>query len=327
MMRPGFALVFVLLVMAAVELFTLSSLALATHEIVLTEVRLNTAVAERAGDAALRAVMHEWPIAEIDSLSIGETAFLNRPDQVSITVQRTAWGTYYATAHAHAGRSTVRRAAVLRKLDIGRALTESNEAVVTAGTIVAPLAELSVDSVSICSLPVVADRPAALLTVSSSRDAIGWAAARVDSAHAVLPTGYALGGVRWDELSAIADVHLSGSVDLGAADTMSTPNYPLFYAAHDLIISGGVGQGLLFVNGNLDIHPNVDFTGIIVVRGTVTIADDVRVMGSLRVQGGGASVIGHASITYSRCMCGHIMLQSPAAQRLIRARRVHIPAF
>jgi hypothetical protein len=211
-------------------------------------------------------------------------------------------------------------------LDGARGIAESSEAVAAAGPLVAPHAEFGIDE-AICESPFLAKRPPSLITLSNRRNALGLPEARIDSAHVVLPDGYALAGVRWDEIASIADVEVGSTIELASTDSIGAPFHPLIYAASDLTISNGSGSGLIFVRGNLQIHDRVQFSGIIVVRETVTIADDVHIDGALRVQGDGASIIGRARITYSSCAVTNALLKIPAAARLIGAFRAHIPAF
>lgn len=278
MTRPGFALVFVLLVIAAVELLTLTTLALATHETAIADTRLRTALATREADAALASLIRSWAVPRIDSLRIGQSIVIPGGNQVSIEVQRTAWGLYYATASAAFGRTSIRRAAVLRKLDADRGRRESTAAIV---------GELEND----------------------------------------FPATYALAGVQWDELAGIADTIVNASIALAATDSTGKPIYPLIYADGDLTITGGSGQGLIFVRGILQLHAGVRFRGIIVVRETLVIDDDVELEGTLHTRSNQLSNFGRARISYSSDAVATALLETPAATRLIRGARTFIPAF
>lgn len=327
MKRDGFALVFALLAIAAVELLTVASLALATHESLVADTRQRTIIATRAAEAALSSLEHSWPAHGVDSLRVGQTVVLSVGNQVSIEVARTGWGLFYAVASASTGRVTIRRAAILRQLDLARALSESNEALVAAGAVVAPLAQFVLVEDRDCVLPVIIERAPAPITLSSRRHALGLSDARIDSAHAVLPAGYAAAGIRWDEVASIADLHAGGFMHLTATDSAGTPVYPLIYADGDLTINAGSGHGLIFVRGNLQIEAGVQFRGLMVVQGTVTIADDVQVTGTLRVQGSAPSNIGRATFSHSTCDVAFALRETPAAARLIRGFRTRIPAF
>jgi hypothetical protein len=327
MRRDGFALVFALLAIAAVELLTVASLALATHESLVADTRQRTMIATRAAEAALSSLEHSWPLPGTDSLRVGQSLVLSGGDQASIEIARIGWGLFHAVASANSGRVTIRRVAVLRQLDLARGLSESNEALVAAGPVVAPLAQFLTNDDRACGLPVIVARSPAPVTLSSRRHALGVSDARIDSAHAVLAPGYAATGVRWDELASIADLHATGSIHLIPTDSTGALIYPLIYANDDLTIIAGSGQGLIFVRGNLQIESGVQFSGVIVVQGTVTVADDVRITGTLRVQGSALSSIGRATFTHSSCDVAFALRETPAAARLIRAFRSRIPAF
>jgi hypothetical protein len=96
--------------------------------------------------------------------------------------------------------------------------------------------------------------------------------------------------------------------------------YPAIYAAGDLAISGGTGQGLLLVEGDLDISGGAEFFGLVVVRGTLRMAGSGgRLIGGVAAgaadlaPGGPANSTG---ITYSSCAV------SRALRQIIRIRRV-----
>jgi hypothetical protein len=327
MRREGFALVFALLAIAAVELLTVASLVLATHESLVADTRQRTIIATRAADAALSSLERAWPVPGADSLRVDQSIMLSSADQVSVEIARSAWGLFHVVATANAGRVSIRRAAVLRQLDLARGLAESNEAMVAAGPVVAPLARFSVSNERACALPVVVEASPAAVTLSSWRHALGISDVRIDSAHAILPPGYAAAGLRWEEVATIADLHASASIQLTAADSTGALLYPLIYANDDLTIIAGSGQGLIFVRGNLQMESGVQFAGVIVVQGTVTVGDDVHITGTLRVQGKALSSIGRATFTHSTCDIAFALRETPAAARLIRSSRTRIPAF
>ena len=55
--------------------------------------------------------------------------------------------------------------------------------------------------------------------------------------------------------------------------------FPIIYAPGDLVLNGGVGQGILLVEGDLSVQGKFEFYGIVIVRG------------KLKTQGGGANAI------------------------------------
>jgi hypothetical protein len=262
----------------------------------------------------------------LDSLAIGQRETIRQTNSETVTVRRNAWGLFEVTATVQTGLARVREAMILRTVDFARGMEEANEAVVTAGVLTARHARFSRDA-TLCTVPYLPSRSSSLITVSHARYAFGLVDVNVDSLHAVPPPGYAFAGIRWEEVASIADRIIYGSIDFAVIDSVSVPPMKLTYASADLVLHGGEGSGLLLVNGNLDIGAGVVFNGIIVVRGTVNVEDGVRINGALRAQGSGSSFIGAADIVFSRCQCGRVLLETPAATRPIRAQRQFIPTF
>jgi len=93
--------------------------------------------------------------------------------------------------------------------------------------------------------------------------------------------------------------------------------YPIIYAPGDLSISGGTGQGILMVNGNLTVNGGFEFDGLVIVKnelkkgnGTATIRGGVMVAGAninctvLGSNGQCMEVVdmtGTITIAYSKC--------------------------
>jgi hypothetical protein len=84
--------------------------------------------------------------------------------------------------------------------------------------------------------------------------------------------------------------------------------FPIVYAGGSRlqIAAGGRGQGVLLVEGDLDITGNFDFTGLIVVRGGIrTSAAGTRIDGALMVANATESsrnlLAGESTIQYSSC--------------------------
>jgi hypothetical protein len=325
MSREGFVLVFTLLVVVAVELLVISSVMLATHEVGIADARVQAVTATRAAETALVQVRRSWPPAGVAELHANHQILV--PSQAAIvTIERASWGLYHARARAQTGRISVERAAVLRTIDVQRATNELNEALAAAGPVNAPRAVFRVETAR-CDVPFVADRIPAAVTVARRYDAFGLQDVLIDSSHVVLPTGYAGLGIMWREVGGVADVQARGSITLISADSSGDPAYQLIYAAGNLSVDGGVGHGMLLVDGDLTISPNTQFTGVIVVSGRLTIHDGASITGAVRVQGRNGAAVGAATITYSQCAWMRAVLETPATKRLIKARRFYIPAY
>ena len=98
----------------------------------------------------------------------------------------------------------------------------------------------------------------------------------------------------------------------GAPTVSTSPcfNYfPIVYHYGDLSISGsGEGQGILLVEGNLDVQGRIDFYGPVIVTGGVNVrgtgSDDVKFYGGILAQNvtlDDSRLTGNATVNYSSC--------------------------
>lgn len=86
---------------------------------------------------------------------------------------------------------------------------------------------------------------------------------------------------------------------------------PLVYSPADLALTGGRGQGLLLVRGDLDLSGGVVLSGVVVVLGRVTSSGaGAQILGTLLVAGGGGTTrLGPGTIVaYSACAAGRALL-------------------
>jgi hypothetical protein len=85
--------------------------------------------------------------------------------------------------------------------------------------------------------------------------------------------------------------------------------FPIVYHYGDLSISGsGAGQGILLVEGNLQVQGRVDFYGPVIVTGGVDVrgtgSDDVKFYGGILAQNvtlDDSRLTGNATVNYSSC--------------------------
>jgi hypothetical protein len=87
--------------------------------------------------------------------------------------------------------------------------------------------------------------------------------------------------------------------------------YPVVHALGDLHISGGQGQGILLVDGDLDMSGGFNFSGAMIVRGSLsTTGTGAHVTGAVmaaNVDLDKNSVLGNSSIRYSSCALNAVM--------------------
>jgi hypothetical protein len=149
---------------------------------------------------------------------------------------------------------------------------------------------------------------------------------------ATLNSSNIFGGTDFAALKALRTLTLTGNVSGLAAAVTGTPprcdasvesnwgaptvptspcfNYfPIVYHYGDLSISGsGEGQGILLVEGNLDVQGRIDFYGPVIVTGGVNVrgtgSDDVKFYGGILAQNvtlDDSRLTGNATVNYSSC--------------------------
>jgi hypothetical protein len=153
-----------------------------------------------------------------------------------------------------------------------------------------------------------------------------------NSAAADDSTYFDYGDVGWDDLVARANKTVSGTLNgigpVVSGTTCSTgyllnwgdpinggpcKNYfPIIYAPGDLKITGGYGQGILLVHGNLEVQGGAEFFGPVIVRGTLTTAGTGGHFNggvlAANVDLDQNNVLGDAVIRFSSCAVANALL-------------------
>ena len=97
---------------------------------------------------------------------------------------------------------------------------------------------------------------------------------------------------------------------------------PIVYAAGDLVIIGGSGQGVLLVRGDLTVRGGFRYHGLVMVGGTLRISDaGVRIVGAVQVgdpKRGEVKVEDNSIIEYSRCAVSRALAGSARVEPLTR---------
>ena len=161
-------------------------------------------------------------------------------------------------------------------------------------------------------------------------------------------TYFSYGTMKWAQLVAMADKSVSGTLThvraatqtSGGVTTCNTslntnwgdPNratpagvcesyFPIVYAPSDIVINGDQGQGVLLVNGNVNIQGGFVFYGQIIARGTVKLTGTGNhvyggVMAATIVDSTDATKLsGNSSIRYSRCAVTSVFLNAAMGSR------------
>lgn len=141
-------------------------------------------------------------------------------------------------------------------------------------------------------------------------------------------------GINWAKLTAMAKVVTvgptgpsvtNGVCNTGVAGNWGDPNraspqgacenyFPILYSPGDLHVTGGSGQGILLVEGNLSVTGGFQFYGPVIVKG------DLDTQGTGGHFNGGVMaanvnlaqnvVLGNAVITYSSCILSKVLQSS-----------------
>lgn len=96
-----------------------------------------------------------------------------------------------------------------------------------------------------------------------------------------------------------------GEPSRGGGAVVGCQNYfPIIYSAGDLSLSSGRGQGILIVDGSLNIRGNFVFAGLILVRDEFWAEGTMDLFGAVisrNANGAGTRVRGNAGLNYSAC--------------------------
>ena len=154
------------------------------------------------------------------------------------------------------------------------------------------------------------------------------------------------GDLTWDELTGMADIVLSGGIlnntapdSTVAGDCLAGQAFPsnwgnpenpgaacsgwfpiIHVTGNARIQSGGVGQGVLLVEGDLDLRGNFVFYGIIIVQGDMdTQGSGNRVYGGVMASNAelqSQTLVGGSVVTNSMCAVSQAILNNPGLTRV-----------
>jgi hypothetical protein len=161
-------------------------------------------------------------------------------------------------------------------------------------------------------------------------------------------TYFSYGNLKWADLVAMADKTVSGTLthvkpqtsSSGGVTTCNTSQstnwgdpgraspagacesyFPVVYSSGNLAINGDMGQGVLLVNGNLNIQGSFVYYGQVIVRGTLKLTGTGNhiyggVMAAAVVDSTSTSQLaGNSSIHYSRCAVTSVFATSAMSTR------------
>jgi hypothetical protein len=147
------------------------------------------------------------------------------------------------------------------------------------------------------------------------------------------PEQVGLGPIPWNLVPEIADLTVGGSVrpepagiDECAVEAPAnwgepagtgpcSSHAPVVYAPHGLVITGGTGQGLLVVDGDITLEDGARFYGAVLASGHLLLRDSARIVGAARAR---AAVIQDATLQYRVCTLWRSVVAAPALRRAFR---------
>jgi hypothetical protein len=156
------------------------------------------------------------------------------------------------------------------------------------------------------------------------------------SAAADTNTYFNYGGATYTTLAAMADITLPGGTYAGMAPvavagvcnkTLTTnwgdpvrhtpaaaceTYFPIIHFTNDVSLTGGTGQGIILVDGDLTEAGNFNFTGIIIARGTVRATGNSNavtgmIMAAAVDLGDAVTLTGSTKLQYSSCAVQQVL--------------------
>lgn len=191
--------------------------------------------------------------------------------------------------------------------------------------------------ISTDSMPGIAYNPSTPPTINCTGCVTGKPATQADTAASDPDTYNMFGDLTYDELAALATKTIPGGEtftnleptfkldSLGITycarkDTSNwgdpthlfpskvcQPYFPIIHVKGDLKLTGGAGQGILLVDGNLDASGGVQFVGPVIVRGALSVTGNgsgARFIGGVMAEDvylTDSKVAGNAVVSYSSC--------------------------
>ena len=332
--RGGFALVFSMLLVLALAVMAMGMLAVATLEAGIAGSVARRAQATRHAEAVALEAVARWSTREVADLGIGDRRAAAHGAAASSVVERVDSGLFLLTGRGRVpgpdGPVTARAGLLVRALHPQRlaaafpAAVTAEDSVLVEGTVTGG----GDGGGSECGVPAVGAWGAVVhVDIDGGATVYGDPPVRIAAAPPpVTPDPFApalateLATVRYalptaepSPLSAgqgcVADAANWGSPDEGhpCHDAL-----PLVWAA-DLVMDGGVGHGILVVDGDIHLTGGARFDGLIVAHGELRVDTGSVIRGAARAMS--ARVAG--TVVRDRCVLDRV-LSAPALDRPFR---------
>jgi len=192
---------------------------------------------------------------------------------------------------------------------------------------------------SLNNMPGAVIQPNATTTVNGSVTINGNPPYTTSAAAADTNTYFNYGGATYTTLASMANITLPGGTYVGMAPALtgaacnksSTMNWgdpvrhapaaaceaymPIIHITGDAHLSGGSGQGILLVDGDLTKSGNFSFTGVVIVRGTIRSSGSNNGVTGVEMAaavdlGDAVTLSGSTTIQYSSCAVQQVLSSS-----------------
>jgi hypothetical protein len=278
--RRGMALVAMVVIVSLVAILAVATLSVTTRLDQGSSLAIRDARLDAAASYALTTALVQWRSESFSTIGGGSSRSLGVPIvgssiAASITVTRLNAELFWVVAEATDVDHSRRSESMILRLTLPRA--DSIPAFVAGGDVLLtrqvavvrdtqPQCNLSVPDLMIGPHASLTSPDGALPPVTVARS------------HATTDSSYQLGLDSFD----VAAVAASADAVLPAGAVVEAPN-GVVHGIGDVTLTGGVGQGILVVDGRLNFAGPVDFAGMIVARGgVVTTGGGAVVTGSIR---------------------------------------------
>lgn len=335
--RPGFALVFSLLLVLAMAVLAMGVLAVGTREREVAVAVQRRAQARQWAEAAALQAVRGWSTAAVLDMSPGEARLIPGMGPWSTAEVERIDSTLFLLRGRGAvpgpgGAAAAGVGLLVRVLD-PRALAGALPGTVTA-EVSARVDGGAIDGSGVCGGPapgVVAPTAAvAPGAVVSGVPALHQAAApplppALDPAGAVVLVATTVPGPTVTPRPLLAGGQcVPDAWNWGSPD----PTHPChdllpIRVASDLTVDGGVGLGIVLVDGDLRVTGGAELTGVVVVRGTLRLDAGSTIRGAARA----AAVISDGTLIHDGCAVARALATPPLDQAFRPPVRWWIPLF
>lgn len=339
--RRGSALMFVIIAMVLLAVLSLSAVMGTMHEFKAGRNMLSQQRALTIAEYGLNGQLANWtaarnalPVGGIDSsnvvVTIGDTA--------KVAVMRLNAATFVISS---LGRSSVGNGQLESQRQVSMLVRMASPSL-RPGSVLTALGNVDVQGspnvtgrnttppgwsgcASASDTFAISYKPGTLLAIQKpSTQAVGGTNVDVGLSDANALTLF--GTESWASMVARANIRISGNVNPSPVGSFSTCTYgmgnwgepsraggavvgcqnyfPIIYSAGNLDLTSGRGQGLLIVDGRLNIRGNFTFVGLILVRDEFWGEGNMDLYGAVmsrNVNGAGTRLRGNAGLSYSAC--------------------------